>query len=477
MAANDRRSFPLVQPIHPILLSGGSGARFWPVARDEYPKQMIPQPDGLSLLQQTVQRVRDFKVFDVPLVVCAEAHRFFVAEQLREVDSDLSQIILEPEAKGTALAIALGVRMTALVHPDAWVLVMPTDQEIRDNDGFVRDIISAQAETQADKIICFGVQAGSNNPLRGYILTDDRGYLVQFVEKPEPDQFDRLHSQSSHCWWNTGIYLGKAHNFGQLFADKYPELWATTIELISKRQPDLDFMRLDGGIVAGLGTLSFEQGVMAQFPDLFVMRPLNVGWQENDNWRDIYQAKPLDAKGNNFHGLVYAEDSKGCLVQAETSLVALIGVQNIAVIETKDAVLVLDLSRPELILELLNQLKAQNREEVTRPSRRYRPWGYFEPLVRGDKHQVNHVRIKPSATIGLRRHRHRHQHWVVVSGAAEITIDGEKHLLFENQSTYVPAGCPHQIHNVGRIPLEIIEIQTGENLLEDDVERLAVPSM
>jgi mannose-1-phosphate guanylyltransferase / mannose-6-phosphate isomerase len=458
--------------ITPVILSGGMGTRLWPLSRELYPKQLLPLVGERTMLQETLHRLGGVDV-TAPIVVCNEAHRFLVAEQLRHSGSKPQAILLEPVGRNTAPAIALAALKA---DPDALLLVLPADHVIRNIPAFEAAIKLAAVSAQAGRMVTFGIVPTSPETGYGYIKkasvasTDAAVYpIAQFVEKPTLERAQQFLKDGSY-YWNSGMFLFKASSYLQELTQFAPDIAAAARAALAAAQLDLDFVRVDKAAFEACRSDSIDYAVMEKTADAVVV-PLDAGWSDVGSWSALQDALPADAQGNVMRGDVLVEDTSGCYLYSETRLVSAVGLRDHIVVETKDAVLVAPKDRVQDVKKLVARLKAEGRHEHSLHREVFRPWGSYDSIDNGDRFQVKRLSIKPGAQLSLQLHHHRAEHWIVVSGTAQITCGDKEFLLEENQSTYIPVGVKHRIENPGKIPLHIIEVQSGSYLGEDDIVR------
>lgn len=460
----------------PVILSGGAGTRLWPLSRELYPKQLLALTGARTMLQQTALRLEGLGAAP-PVVVCNEAHRFLVAEQLRQLEVDPKAIVLEPVGRNTAPAIALAA-LAALAGlsdsaADPVLLVLPADHAIRDTAAFQRAVRLALAAANEGKLVAFGIVPTSPETGYGYIQRGAQSGAVHaiagFVEKPEPQRALEF-LESGDYYWNSGMFMFGARRYLAELARFAPEMRRVCESAFRAASADLDFTRIALDAFAACPADSIDYAVMEKTADAVVV-PLDAGWSDVGSWAALYAASEADAHGNVAHGDVISEDSQGCYLHSESRLVSAVGLRDHVVVETKDAVLVTPKSRVQEVKKLVQQLKERGRYEHSLHREVFRPWGSYDSLEAGPRFQVKRLKIKPGATLSLQLHHHRAEHWVVVAGTARITRGEEAFLLEENQSTYIPIGMKHRIENPGTIPLEIIEVQSGSYLGEDDIVR------
>ena len=455
--------------ITPVILSGGSGTRLWPLSRELYPKQLLKLVGNHTMLQDTVLRLGGLEA-GAPVVVCNESHRFLVAEQLRQLGIKPRAIVLEPIGRNTAPAIALAA---FAADPDALLLVLPADHVIVDVAAFQAAIALAVPAAQAGRLVTFGIVPGAPETGYGYIrrgAAQGSAYAIaQFVEKPDLARAQQF-VDSGEYYWNSGMFLFKASRYLQELTAHAPDIAEAARAAGLAAEPDLDFVRINKAAFELCRSESIDYAVMEKTADAVVV-PLDAGWSDVGSWDALHQASAADADGNVFMGDIVAEDSTGCYLHAESRLVTAVGLRDHVVVETKDAIMVAPRDRVQDVKKLVARLKAEGRYEHSLHREVARPWGSYDSIDSGDRFQVKRLTIKPGAVLSLQLHHHRAEHWVVVAGTAQITRGDEVFLLEENQSTYIPLGVKHRVENPGKIPLHIIEVQSGTYLGEDDIVR------
>jgi len=457
----------------PVILSGGSGTRLWPLSRELYPKQLLPLVTDRTMLQDTVARLDGLKSLAAPIIVCNEAHRFMVAEQLRLIGSTPQAIVLEPVGRNTAPAVAVAALAARAGGADPVLLVLPADHVIEDVRAFHKAIAIALKEAESGKLVTFGVVAHKPETGYGYIRrAKGKGpahAVAEFVEKPDRKRAEKFVA-SGEYYWNSGMFLFKASRYLAELKQFAPDILAACEKALAGARKDLDFTRLDSPEFEKCRSDSIDYAVMEKAQDVVVV-PLDVGWNDVGSWSALHEASEHDAAGNVTHGDVIAEDTRDCYLYAESRLVAAVGLESHVVVETKDAVLVAPKDSVQDVKLLVNRLKADKRYETALHREVFRPWGSYDSLDAGDRFQVKRLKVKPGATLSLQAHHHRAEHWVVVKGTARITRGEDVFLLEENESTFIPIGTKHRIENPGKIPLHIIEVQSGAYLGEDDIVR------
>jgi mannose-1-phosphate guanylyltransferase/mannose-6-phosphate isomerase len=458
----------------PVILSGGAGTRLWPLSRELYPKQLLRLVAERTMLQETVARTEGLPELAPPIVVCNENHRFMVAEQLRELGTAPQAIVLEPQGRNTAPAAAIAALLVSGgADADPVLLVLPADHVITDVPAFQAAVAGGRVAAEAGSLVTFGVVPDRAETGYGYIR---RGAgpgpaftVAKFVEKPDTATA-RGYVESGEYYWNSGMFMFRASAFLAELGRYAPVMLATCRAALAAAGRDLDFLRLPAQEFASCPSDSIDYAVMEK-TDRAVVVPLAAGWSDVGSWAALADALPRDGEGNVTAGDVLTEDSSGCYLHSTSRLVAAVGLRDHVVVETKDAVLVAPRDRVQDVKELVAELKARGRYETSLHREVYRPWGSYDSIDSGDRFQVKRLIVKPGATLSLQLHHHRAEHWVVVTGTAKVTRGDEVFTLSENESTYIPIGARHRIENPGKIPLHIIEVQSGTYLGEDDIVR------
>ncbi|EKT4106401.1 TPA: mannose-1-phosphate guanylyltransferase/mannose-6-phosphate isomerase [Stenotrophomonas maltophilia] len=456
--------------IQPVILSGGSGTRLWPLSREAYPKQFLPLAGELTMLQATWQRVAPLAARG-PLVIANEEHRFVAAEQLQQVGTEPAAIILEPVGRNTAPAIAVAALEATRDGADALLLVLPSDHVITDEAAFRNAVQAAASAAEAGKLVTFGIVPTGPETGYGYIkAADGQGVraVERFVEKPDLETATGYVS-SGQYYWNSGMFLFKASRYLQELERFQPEMLARSRQAWQQARRDADFTRLDKDAFTAVPSDSIDYAVMEKTADAVVI-PLDAGWNDVGSWTALRDVSQQDGDGNAHQGDVIAIDCRNTYAYAQR-LVAMVGLDDVIVVETDDAVLVGKADRMQEVKTVVAQLKAEGRSEATWHRKVYRPWGAYDSIDNGERFQVKRITVKPGGTLSLQMHHHRAEHWIVVSGTAEVTRGNEVILLSENQSTYIPLGVTHRLRNPGKLPLELIEVQSGSYLGEDDIVR------
>ncbi len=462
--------------IYPVILSGGSGTRLWPQSRTSYPKQFLPLVSDQSLLQETARRVSDPATFAAPLMVCNEEHRFLVAEQLREIGIQPSHILLEPVARNTAPAVAVAAFLLAARDPDALMLVLPSDHMIGDTGAFLAAIQTAADAARDGALATFGIKPTRPETGYGYIaaggpLDSTQGCLKveSFVEKPDLATAEGYLKDGSY-FWNSGMFLFAASVFLEECGLFEPDILKGAEAAVAGAETDLDFLRLAMAPFAAVPSKSIDYAVMERTMRATVV-PADIGWNDVGSWASLWEIGDKDADGNVIKGDSLATDTRNSFISTDGPLVTVLGVEDLAVVATMDAVLVLPLNRTQDVKSIIDRLKAEKRDESSLHPRVYRPWGFYQTVHDGDRFQVKRITVNAGASLSLQRHHHRAEHWVVVNGVAEVTKDDATFILHENESVYLPPLCIHRLVNPGKVPLNLIEVQSGSYLGEDDIER------
>ena len=457
----------------PVILSGGSGTRLWPLSREAYPKQFLPLAGEDTMLQATWQRVAEL-ASAAPLVVANEDHRFMVAEQLRELGCTPAAIVLEPVGRNTAPAIAVAALQATADGTDPLLLVLPSDHVIADAAGFRAAVAAATPAAQNGKLVTFGIVPTAAETGYGYIQAVAGGdapvrAVARFVEKPDAATAAQ-YLASGQYFWNSGMFLFQASRYLAELERHAPAMLAACRKAFAAAARDADFVRLDKAAFAACPSDSIDYAVMEKTADAAVL-PIDVGWNDVGSWSALWEVAQQDGDGNAHHGDVIALDCRDTLAWGDHRLVAMIGLRDIVVVDSDDALLVAHKDHVQEVKEVVARLKAEGRSESNLHRKVYRPWGAYDSIDMGERFQVKRITVNPGAALSLQMHHHRAEHWIVVSGTAEVTRGEETLLLSENQSTYIPLGVTHRLRNPGKVPLELIEVQSGSYLGEDDIVR------
>ena len=463
--------------IIPVILSGGSGTRLWPLSRSLYPKQLLSLTGENTMLQDTVFRLASIGERGPVYCVCNESHRFLVAEQLHETGADIGEIILEPSGRNTAPAAAVAALLITKKYPGAVMLVLPADHVIPDTEAFVAAVAAGQSAAEAGELVTFGIVANSPETGYGYIRvsSDSEGEktvypVLEFVEKPDRETAER-YLASGDYFWNSGIFLFKAEVYLLELETHNPAMLAACREALEKSIEDLDFLRLDADAFCASPSDSIDYAVMEKTTRAALV-PLNAGWNDVGSWSALWNVQERDDAGNIKKGDVLLHDVKNCYIHAASRLVTAVGLEGHIIIETSDAVLVASRECVQDVKVLVEQLKKNERDEVMTHRRVCRPWGTYETVDASERFKVKRITVNPGAALSLQKHHHRAEHWIVVRGTALVTVEDKTIILNEDQSTYIPVGAFHRLENTGTTPLELIEVQSGSYLGEDDIVRV-----
>ncbi|WP_141453745.1 mannose-1-phosphate guanylyltransferase/mannose-6-phosphate isomerase [Pseudoxanthomonas sp. z9] len=456
--------------LQPVLLSGGSGTRLWPLSREAYPKQFLPLASERTMVQDTWLRIAPLAGAR-PIVVANEEHRFLVAEQLRQIGAPAPHILLEPAGRNTAPAIAAAALQAMTGGDDPVLLVLPSDHVVRDADGFRRAVQAALPAAEAGALVTFGIVPDAPETGFGYIQAEAGEGLrkvSRFVEKPDAATA-QSYLDAGGYYWNSGMFLFRASRYLEELERFRPDIVATVRTAFAEARQDGDFVRLDKDAFAASPSDSIDYAVMEKTAHAMVL-PVDIGWNDVGSWSALWEVAERDAAGNAHHGDVIAVDTRNSYAYAQR-LVALVGVDDIVVVETDDAVLVARKDRVQEVKQVVAQLKDSQRSQAVLHREVHRPWGSYDSVDMGQRHQVKRIKVKPGAKLSLQSHAHRAEHWIVVKGVARVTRDNDVFELYENQSTYIPIGAKHRLENPGKEPLELIEVQSGDYLGEDDIVR------
>ena len=460
----------------PVILSGGSGSRLWPLSRKQYPKQFLALTGEHTLFQQTLSRLV-FEGMDAPIMVCNKDHRFIVNEQLQSLNLQTQAILMEPFGRNTAPAVAITAMKLVNEGRDELMLVLPADHVLDDQKALQRALALATVAAERGEMVLFGVPATKPETGYGYIKSSQDALLpegisrvAQFVEKPDEKRATEF-VKSGGYYWNSGMFLFRASVFLDELKKHDPDIYDTCWVALERSVKNGDEVLIDPATFACCPDNSIDYAVMEKTQRACVV-PLSAGWNDVGSWSSIWDVHAKDANGNVTKGDVLVHDSHNCLVHGNGKLVSVIGLEDIVVVETKDAMMIAHKDRVQDVKHVVKDLDAQGRSETQNHCEVYRPWGSYDSVDMGGRFQVKHITVKPGARLSLQMHHHRAEHWIVVSGTAQVTCDDKTFLLTENQSTYIPIASVHRLANPGKIPLEIIEVQSGSYLGEDDIERL-----
>jgi len=459
--------------IFPVILCGGAGTRLWPLSREHFPKQLLSLVDDLSLLQNTAKRIEHYAGAERPILVCNESHRFLVAEQLREVSIVADTIILEPVGRNTAPAVALAALQAAQKDAESIIVVLCSDHVIADQAAFESALGFAIDLAAEDKLVTFGIKPTSPETGYGYIKAGQAikggNHVDEFVEKPDSATAEH-YVASGNYYWNSGMFVFKASRYLAELKRQRPDIEAAVRQAFSVMKTDADFSRPDAEIFTHCPADSIDYAVMEGTESAAIV-PLDAGWSDIGSWDALWQISDKDSNQNTLVGDVLIDEVNASYIRAEHRLVSVIGLDNIVVVETADAVMIASKSHSQNVKNIVSSLKSCGREERISHRKVHRPWGYYESVDAAERFQVKRICVKPGARLSLQKHQHRAEHWTVVTGTALVTRDDEVFQLSENESTYIPLGAIHRLENPGKIPLEIIEVQSGDYLGEDDIIR------
>ncbi|ROV62404.1 mannose-1-phosphate guanylyltransferase/mannose-6-phosphate isomerase [Vibrio ponticus] len=460
--------------ILPVIMAGGSGSRLWPLSRTLYPKQFLSLTSDFSMLQDTLARLKGIQ-HQAPLIICNEEHRFIVAEQLRKENFDHGGIILEPDGRNTAPAIALAALQAVDSGKDPILLVLAADHIIQDELAFIGSIEKAVIQASFDKLVTFGIVPKSPETGYGYIrkgtpVSSTAFSVDSFVEKPDLETA-REYLSSGMYYWNSGMFMFKASRYLSELEAHHPDILNSCKLALSGSRKDLDFIRLDELSFLSCPDDSIDYAVMEKTKDAVVV-PMDANWNDVGSWSSLWDVSSKDGFKNAIRGDVLTHNTKDSYIYAQSKLVATVGVEDLVVIETKDAVLVAKKDKVQDVKIIVSQLKQTNRSEYLQHREVYRPWGSHDAIAEGERFHVKKVTVKPGEKTATQIHYHRAEHWIVVSGTAKVRNGDQTYLVSENESTYIAIGSPHSFENPGKVPLEIIEVRTGSYLEEDDIVRL-----
>lgn len=457
--------------IKTVVMAGGSGSRLWPLSRSLYPKQFLPLASDQTMLQATISRVKGISNSNA-MLICNEEHRFIAAEQVRQMGVK-AEILLEPVGRNTAPAIALAALQSITSENDPLLLVLAADHVIPDVNAFEAAVKTAVPLAQGGKLVTFGIVATGPETGYGYIRRGEKageGFAVaEFVEKPDLSTA-QAYVATGDYYWNSGMFLMRASRYIEELGKFRPDILDACTKSLETLSPDMDFMRINEEAFKACPDESVDYAVMEK-TDSAVVVPLDAGWNDVGAWSSLWEVTDKDSQGNALRGDVMTHNTQDCLVHATNKLVATVGLKDVVIVETKDAVLVADKNQVQDVKKIVERLKLEGRSEYQLHREVYRPWGKYDSIDSGERYQVKRITVKPGAKLSVQMHHHRAEHWIVVSGTATVRRDDEEMLVTENESVYLPVGSVHSLYNPGKIPLELIEVQSGAYLGEDDIVR------
>jgi len=465
-----------MRAFYPVVMCGGVGSRLWPVSRTAYPKQFLPLVTETSMLLETLARVTGRAEAQQPLFLCNEEHRFLVASQLHDIGMRGASIILEPEGRNTAPAIALAALQVAKTDPSGLLVVLAADHVITRDDAFLEALERASEAAAQGYLVAFGIEPKSPNTGYGYIKAAPQEVsmgvqaIERFVEKPDLQTAQAFVADGSYRW-NSGMFVFRADRYLEELQANAPDILEACNAAMAQATPDLDFIRPQKEAFLACRSESIDYAVMEKC-DHAAVAPCDLGWSDIGSWSQLWELAEKDEAGNASVGDALMVDTKGSYVRSEGQLVGLVGCEDMVVVSTPDVVMVAPREKSQDVKKLVEAVKASGRQEHATHTRVYRPWGFYESIHNGQRHQVKHIQVYPGAKLSLQKHFHRAEHWVVVKGTAIVTRDHEEIIRTENESIYLPLGCVHRLENPGKVPLSLVEVQTGSYLGEDDIVRI-----
>ena len=466
-------------PLMPVIMCGGTGSRLWPLSRESFPKQYLSlnSKDYKSLLQNTLERLQGIDNLESPLLICNEDHRFIVAEQLREIDINPGKILLEPFGRNTAPAITMAALIALKNNSESNLLILSSDHEIKNKEKFLQIIKLGIDYASKGRLVTFGVVPKTPETGYGYIKASKEldlkniigTEIEEFIEKPNLPKAKELIKDKKYTW-NSGIFLFKAKTILNEVSKFAPDVLSICKESLENISSDMGFQRLNKDIFSKCPNISIDVAVMEK-TKLGTVLPLDADWSDIGSWNSVWKTSTKNTNNNFIKGNVVEQDTYGCYLRSESRLITAIGLKNLIIVETNDAILVADQEASEKVKDVVQYLKSHNYSESVEHKKIYRPWGNYTKINEGDRWKVKKIFVKPGEKLSLQLHHHRAEHWIVVNGTASVEVDDEKLILYENQSTYIPLGSKHRLSNPGKIPLILIEVQSGTYLGEDDIKR------
>ena len=463
----------------PVILSGGSGKRLWPLSRNCFPKQFVSlsSDSKLTLIQETLQRIQNFDNVTAPIIICNQEHRFVVAEQCKEINVRPKEIILEPYARNTAPAILSAALRVFQENINGNLLILSSDQIMTNIEQFKLAVAKGEEYSNNGEIVLFGVLPSNPETGYGYIEVNKKPNLreleakniISFIEKPNLKDAKKFIKNGNYLW-NSGIFIMKASTVINQMKIYAPNIYKFVSESYKNKIKDLDFIRLEQENYKNCENISIDLAIMEK-TNKGVVLPLDKGWSDIGNWFSLWQNSQKDINNNFMRGRVFSQENKNCYLRSENRLLVALGLKDLVVIETDDVVYVGDINKSQDVKNIVNQLKSNKEPESESHSLVFRPWGTYKSMIQGDRWQVKIIRVKPGASLSLQMHHHRAEHWIVVKGTANVELDCKNIILSENQSIYIPIGSKHRLSNPGKLTLELIEVQSGAYLNEDDIVR------
>jgi len=460
--------------IIPVILSGGSGTRLWPLSRKMHPKQLLPLLHDTTLLQDTANRFKSASDITNGMVICNDDYRFMVAEQIRQSALDNVDIILEPMGRNTAPAIALAAFNAVNDADDPILLVLPADHDIKNVAAFLKAVDDGAEQSNKGKLVTFGIVPDRPETGYGYIqagdsISNESFTVSRFVEKPNQETAENYIKEGNY-FWNSGMFMFKASVYLEALQKHAPEIYETCEKALSSCTRDMDFLRISPDSFALCPSDSIDYAIMEKVDNAVVI-PVDIGWDDVGSWTALHDLGDVDSSNNTFIGDVEALDTRNCYVRSEKQLVVALGVDDLIIVDTDDALLVAHRDKVQDIKLIVEKLSKDGRDEVLFHKKVCRPWGCYQSIDASERFQAKRITVNPGSILSLQLHRHRAEHWIVVNGTARVTRGDEEFILSENESTYIPLGTKHRLENIGKIPLELIEVQTGSYLGEDDIVR------
>ena len=463
----------------PVILCGGQGTRLWPLSRASFPKQYlrISLENNHSLLQKTQARLKGLSNLIEPICICNEEHRFLVAEQMRQINVKPSAILLEPVGRNTAPAIAIAALKAIENGQNPMLLVLAADHEVLNSDEFIRTIEAGKSYAEQGRLVTFGIVPTTPETGYGYIEAEEPliqeglkgSNIKKFIEKPTIETA-KVFIKDDRFTWNSGMFLFQASTILEELKKFAPKILSSCQAALKENMVDLDFQRIEKKAFEESPNISIDIAVMEK-TSLGTVLPLNAGWSDIGNWKSIWNLAKKDIDGNAIKGNVIMKNSKNCYIRSENRLIATLGTKDLIIVETNDSILIADHDHSQDVKLIVQELNREGKTEGKSHREIYRPWGHYTSVVEGNRWQVKRIEVKPGATLSLQMHHHRAEHWIVVKGTAQVEINNKEHLLSENQSTFIPVGSKHRLSNPGKLPLVLIEVQSGSYLGEDDIIR------